>query len=260
MPGWIKMRLDLADDPAVIGVASKLSLSEYEVVGRLHKLWSWADRHTEDGHASGVTYAWLNRYVECDGFAEAVESVGWLERLADGVCIPSFDKHNGESAKKRELAANRKRKQREGVTQSPHQESRKERDESVTRGEERREEVKTPYSPPVGDKPAPARLQNQIIDLYHEILPELPSVNPSLWGGVRKKNLEARIKQYPKAADPEWWRKFFQRCSQSDLLMGRLPPKPDQLDPWRADLGWMVKPENFRKIVEGNYLPQSEAA
>ena len=40
---WIKMRVDLNEDPAVVGMAIALDTDEHSVVGRLHKLWSWAD-------------------------------------------------------------------------------------------------------------------------------------------------------------------------------------------------------------------------
>lgn len=146
---WIKMRVDLSDDPAVIGMACRLDCSEYEVVGRLHKLWSWADRHTEDGHAPSVTPAWLDRYVERDGFADALIAAGWLVVDDAGLTIPNFERHNGQSAKKRGLAAERKRKQRDSVTHESREESRTERDVCVTREEKRRSN--TPIPPKGGE-------------------------------------------------------------------------------------------------------------
>jgi hypothetical protein len=141
---WIKMRVDLSDDPAVIGMACALDCTEYEVVGRLHKVWSWADRHTEDGHAPSVTRAWLDRYVERDGFADAMVTAGWLALDESGISFPRFERHNGQSAKKRGLAADRKRKQRHSVTPESREESRTERDAGVTREEKRREEIVPP--------------------------------------------------------------------------------------------------------------------
>lgn len=137
---WIKMRNDLADDPAVIGMAARLGVDEFSIVGRLHRFWSWADRHSRDGHATGVTKAWIDRYVQCDGFADALETCAWLVVENCGVTIPNFERHNGESAKKRGLATERKRKQR-SVTQPSSDASRNERDESVTREEKRREDI-----------------------------------------------------------------------------------------------------------------------
>lgn len=133
---WLKMRLDLADDPAVISIASVTGLDEYSVIGRLHKLWSWADRQSRDGHAVGVTEMWVDRYVERDGFAKAMRDAGWLAFDKKGLVIPNFDRHNGKGAKNRALAKDRK------VTQR----SRSVRDDGATREEKRREEVKTSTS------------------------------------------------------------------------------------------------------------------
>lgn len=140
---WIKMRVSLADDPAVILIADRLGLDEFAVVGRLQHLWSWADSQSRDGHAAGVTQKWINRYLRCEGFAEAMAEAGWLVLGDTGVTFPNFERHNGATAKARGLATNRKQKQRGSVTQGVTPESpdmsRTERDEGVTREEKRRE-------------------------------------------------------------------------------------------------------------------------
>lgn len=144
MSHWIKMRLDLDDDPAVISIAARTGLDEFAVIGRLQNLWSWADRQATDGHAAGVTTAWINRRVRHDKFAEAMIDVGWLLADEAGVTFPNFDRHNGESAKNRAMAADRKRVQRarDAGQGDGHEEgtpaSRGERDEGVTREDKRR--------------------------------------------------------------------------------------------------------------------------
>jgi hypothetical protein len=136
---WIPMRLDLDTDPAVIAVASALGLDEYGVVGRLHRLWVWANQHTTDGHARGVTSVWLDRFLCAQGFTEALQKCGWIRVTDDGICIPKFDDWNSSGAKKRLIAAKRQRKKRTApVTKM----SRSQRDKSVTREEKRREENK----------------------------------------------------------------------------------------------------------------------
>jgi len=104
---WIKMRSSLGDDPDVIGIAIACDISQDLVVGKLHRLWSWADEHTTDGHAPSVTKAFLDRYVSVAGFAQAMVDVGWLCILDEGVHFPDFERHNGKSAKKRALSAKR---------------------------------------------------------------------------------------------------------------------------------------------------------
>ena len=127
---WIKMRANLRHDPAVIGMAHNLSISENEVVGLLHSFWSWVDQHSTDGSIPGVTFAWIDRFTERAGFARALKGVGWLVGEDGDITVPNFERHNGSSAKKRAQATVRKQK------------SRSVRDESVTREEKSREEKK----------------------------------------------------------------------------------------------------------------------
>lgn len=130
MLAWIKMRVSLADDPAVITMARRLGASAYEVVGLLHSVWSWANLHTEDGVARGVKGDWLDNKFEREGLAEAMKDVGWLLEDDEGITIPKFDRHNGHSAKARAQATERKRL------------SRIQRDKSVTREDKRTEDKK----------------------------------------------------------------------------------------------------------------------
>lgn len=104
---WIAIRCDLATEPEVIAIADATGLDEFAVVGRLHRLWSWANRHTTDGNARSVTFSWIDRYLQHDGFAQAMESAGWLEMSTSGVTIPHFDRFNSQSGKQRLLTAKR---------------------------------------------------------------------------------------------------------------------------------------------------------
>lgn len=139
---WIKMRTALANDPSVIAMAGALGVDEFEVVGMLHHLWSWADAQSRDGHVPGVTKKWIDRYVHRDGFANAMCAAGWLVVDDSGINFPHFERHNGKPAKDRALAGERQRKKRANVTQSVPNVSRGERDNTVTREEKRREENK----------------------------------------------------------------------------------------------------------------------
>ncbi|MCY1295842.1 hypothetical protein D9M70_452020 [compost metagenome] len=150
---WIKMRTALADDPAVICMADRLGMDEFSVVGRLHHLWSWADKQSRDGHASGVTGKWIDRYVQCDGFAQCLVSVGWLVLGENGIEFPNFDRHNGETAKARGLATNRQQKKRAGVTPPKEQPSRNQRDNGVTREEKSNNSLSDAREPVVDGAP-----------------------------------------------------------------------------------------------------------
>ncbi len=106
---WIKMRTDLAEDPATIMVAAKTGLDEFAVVGRLHRLWSWADSQTSDGRIANVNGEWIDRCLQAPGFAAALVDAKWLSITTRGVRFPNFERHNGQSGKAR--AANTRRQQ-----------------------------------------------------------------------------------------------------------------------------------------------------
>lgn len=126
---WIAMRCNLAEDPAVLTIAKRLGVDEFAVVGRLHRLWSWFDQHTINGHAD-VTLDWVDRHVSMRGFAEMLSRVGWLKiEVKDGeecgITMPNFERYNAESARKRELARLRQSRRRHAdVTQPVTQPSR----------------------------------------------------------------------------------------------------------------------------------------
>lgn len=95
-----------------------------------------------------------------------------------------------------------------------------------------------------------------IVDAYHEILPELPRVK--IWEGQRKSHLQARWREtysrglYATQADGlDYWRRYFRYVRKLDWLMGRCTGRDGRS--FRADLAWLVRPENFAKVVEGKY-------
>jgi uncharacterized protein YdaU (DUF1376 family) len=84
----------------------------------------------------------------------------------------------------------------------------------------------------------------QIIELYHGILPELKSVIISRWkNSQREKDLRARWKEHEDHRNLEFWRWYFNSIRDSEWHMG-------QTTDWAADLGWLVKRSNFDKMVE----------
>lgn len=113
---WLKMRHDLADDPAVIRLSEAAGIDEDAVIGKLFRLWSWADRHTVDGQAEGVGLGWVDRLTRCPGFASALVRVGWLVEIHEGLSFPRFDRHCSDTAKARALGAERTKRWRDGAS------------------------------------------------------------------------------------------------------------------------------------------------
>lgn len=111
---------------------------------------------------------------------------------------------------------------------------------------------------PGGVPPCP---HQKIIDLYEEILPMLPTVRRDLWNGSAGADaLKARWKDDPRRQSLDWWRKFFTRIAEGcPFLIGQAPPNPNTGKVFRADLRWIVKRENFIKIMEGKFTEDRAA-
>jgi len=113
---WIKMRVDLVDDPSVVWMAEQLGMPEPCVVGYLHTIWSWASRQCDAGSVTGVTMSALQRITRCDRVPELMVRIGWLEVLEiDGMPVlrfPNWERHNSQSAKQRALTQSRMKRYR----------------------------------------------------------------------------------------------------------------------------------------------------
>ena len=110
---WIKVEHSTPDKPEVIQMASILKIDQDSVCGKLLRLWIWADQQTVDGNALSVTNLFVDRLTFCDGFANALRQVGWLDGRDGHLSIPNFDAHNGQTAKKRAQTNKRVAKKRE---------------------------------------------------------------------------------------------------------------------------------------------------
>lgn len=132
---WIKIRTQLPDDPAVMAIAHLLGIEEDAVVGKLIRLWGWADEQLSDGHGDSVTRAGVDALVRAPGFAKALEKVRWLVVEETGIRIPRWEIHFSQTAKQRALTARRKQKQR---SRFRHANVPGHRDQSRTEEEEER--------------------------------------------------------------------------------------------------------------------------
>lgn len=97
-----------------------------------------------------------------------------------------------------------------------------------------------------------------LVDIFTECVPELPK--PRIWTGKRQKDMAARwkwamsqkdesgnLKRTTQAEGIEYFRGFFGYVATSDFLTGRSGA-------WdKCDLPWLMKEENFAKVLEGNY-------
>ena len=117
---WIKMRHDLEDDPAVIALTSLEGIVDVDhAIGKLWKLWCWADRFSTNGKVDGVDCGWINDFVGVCGCAESLKMSHWLCVTATGLSFPKFNRYMSKNAKKRALAAIRQANKRDRDRHAP---------------------------------------------------------------------------------------------------------------------------------------------
>jgi len=146
---WIKMRTDLFTHPKVVRISSALKADRLRTVGGLMSVWCLFDAHSVDGQLEGYSCETLDEMVGWSGFSAAMKSVGWLDETAEGLVLPDFEAHNGQSAKRRAQDADRKREGRLSASDA---------DKKRTREEKRREEKKEEKKQTKSDAPPPAVL------------------------------------------------------------------------------------------------------
>lgn len=101
-------------------------------------------------------------------------------------------------------------------------------------------------SPPVAKPTCP---HQEIIALYHEILPMCPEIRD--WTPARAQQLRARWNENAKHQDLDYWRRYFTYVATCDFLVGRRATHGRR--PFFASLEWLTKAENFAKVREQRY-------
>jgi hypothetical protein len=92
----------------------------------------------------------------------------------------------------------------------------------------------------------------EIIQLYHDHLPMMPAVRE--WTPARQAKLRARWKEKAERQSLDWWAQFFAYVAESDFLCGRTAK------PFTCNLEWLITPDKFAKVIEGNYENRGVAA
>jgi hypothetical protein len=184
---WLKFEKATLDKPEVLAIAATMECDPDFVIGKLFRMWAWFDTHTENGNAHGVTLALLDSILRVTGFSENVQKVGWLIVSDTGITLPNFDRHCGETAKRRALTAKRvagfKHSHKKGnaanVTHALPREEKKR--------EEKKKEQKQKQRPPAAPVAA--------------TMPDLPTwVNREAWDGFAAMRKRDRHPLTPRAA------------------------------------------------------------
>ena len=135
--------------------------------------------------------------------------------------------------------------------------------------DKRKTKSNTPYymsSPSENEQPEAATKASKktpcpyqkIVDLYHELLtnnPECIIINDS-----RKSHMRQRWNSKVKSTqcnDLGFWRRYFEFVAKSKFLTGCAEPQPGR-KVFVASLDWLVKADNFAKVIECKYHDEDE--
>lgn len=193
---------------------------------------------------------------------ETFVQFGMVEMIEDTVTIPNWGKHQNLEAiaaqkqKSRERVAKYREKQR--LIASVNDCNTDVTQESVTCNvtgnanvtqcnaieedidkEEDKEEYKKEGSPPARTTPCPFE---KIKNLYHSICVSYPKIKAI--GGKRRDAVSARWRNYKEL---EVFEELFRIAESSSFLKG------ENKNNWSADFDWMMKANNFSKILEHRY-------
>ena len=113
MAKWIKIETHTPDKTELRHVARRCRCTRAEAFLAFFRLFVWLDEQTEDGQVEFFTAADADEIAGLPGFGEALQEVRWLTFGPNGAVVSNWDRHNGKSAKKRCLDAERSRRQRE---------------------------------------------------------------------------------------------------------------------------------------------------
>ena len=104
---WIKIETCTPDKPEICSLVTHLRLDEDTVVGKLVRLWSWAELNRINPNDLGVTREFLDKLVGRKGFALALEQAGWLLETEGKLSFRNFKRHNSPVAQNKALTAKR---------------------------------------------------------------------------------------------------------------------------------------------------------
>ncbi|MEW6318781.1 MAG: hypothetical protein AB1670_20640 [Pseudomonadota bacterium] len=127
------------------------------------------------------------------------------------------------------------------------------RDQGRDQGTDQGMEVKANIASETDDARATSKPPDcphqQIIALYHEVLPMCPKVRD--WTTARATQLRARWNEDPTRQNLDYWRRYFEYVKTCPFLVG-VQPDPKRR-PFFADLEWLTKAANFTKVREAKY-------
>ena len=129
MAKWIKIETHTPDKTEIRHIARLCRCTKAEAFLAFFRVFVWLDEETDDGQVEFFTPCDADDIGGLRGLGAALQEVGWIRFGPAGAAVAHWDRHNGQSAKRRCLDAERKR----GVRKESGQMSASEADELRTR-------------------------------------------------------------------------------------------------------------------------------
>jgi hypothetical protein len=225
-------------------------------------LWTLADREgrLEDRPKRVKMEVFPADNVDVEAGLDALQGAGFIQRYSVGECqyiqVVNFTKHQNPHKNERPSSIPAPEQHSASTVQAPEQhrsaraDSHDSHDSLIPDSQEKTPTSNSPgESDLLGDQERHEKTglcdHGMVIRLYHQVLPELQRVVESRWpGSVREKALHARWRESHTHQTPRFWLWFFSAVRTNSHWMGR----NDRA--WKADLGWLLKRENFDKVIE----------
>jgi len=113
MAKWIKIETHTPDKTEIRHLARLCHCSQAEAFLAFFRVLVWLDEQTEDGHVDFFTAEDADDIAGVKGIGAALAEVRWIIFGPGGAVVANWDRHNGQSAKRRCLDAERSRRLRE---------------------------------------------------------------------------------------------------------------------------------------------------
>ena len=244
---FIRLEHALLTSPKFLGVLRRLNcvthsnalrsvtVTQSSVIGALAMLWLIADRNAKDDILEKVSLNDIDAMVELPGFAAACVEVGWLKEIDGSTQLVDYSEHNGDTSRKRAMAARRQAAWRErhnaSVTHSNALHNADERYSNAKKKKKRKKNISKTDTPLSSGDKSPSDNSVLVSAVVSDTTPEAPP--------------EPAILEFPTNGPIRTWH-LTQR--QIDEWSG-LYPRLDILAECRKALAWVQA--NQRKTAKG---------
>lgn len=263
---WIQVDQALPTHRKTLKLADALDISTTHAVGLMVTLWLWSLDNAPNGSLDDIPPRTLARILQWDGDCEELMNAMRGAGFIDSDEIHDWQEYTGRLLDQRAAAKERMRKRRASIPQSDKQsehvvDTLREPFANVTRTEPEQcahvlskttvqnttqNNSTKEYSPTPQEGEAPEKSPEvpfeKIMQLFNEICESFPTVMKI--EGQRRKAVAARWKTYK---DLQTFETLFKTAETSSFLKGENDRN------WCASFDWMMKANNFVKILEGTY-------